>query len=142
MKLLSFRLLGGTFLMGATTVLLITACQSPKDKSSATDWILPIIPHPQEIFPKSESEGFFVNNKTRIYVNEKLSDDAVSEAELLNRTLKRFGLKPLEIISQVDSLSIPNGIVILKKDPHNRQIARYLSSKYILMDETYPGPEG
>ncbi len=105
------------------------------------EWVLPIIPHPQEVQLKEGREAFKLRSKAQIIVcaDGNTADNAVSA---LNSWLVNHDQAPLAVKTRAEEPLLQGSIILATKSCAEYEFDSLLNAANVPMTDKYPGPEG
>jgi hypothetical protein len=124
------------------TIIIIVYLLSDKKSLPSNTWMLPIVPHPQEIFLPDKKVYFKPNHQTQILLDSFSNTQDSSDIRALSDLLVIDNLRNIKIESEQQSLDSSNIIFILKTLTDNPVLKQFPLIKEFNFREEYPGPEG
>ena len=116
--------------------------QSNENPINSDNWILPIIPHPQEIRLKNDTQPFVINSQTRIAFSHQVDPE---DSILIDQLKIALNLQVLELqtVSYPYQLSDDTNVIfLLTNNTDYDLIDQLLSPAGPQLTDNYPGPEG
>jgi len=120
----------------------ITCSLERQSVSIEKAWLLPIIPHPQEIFSKKSISPFIIKANTALIISSRGRGEFDAEVGALNQALNRFDMTALEVRKDTTPLNHENAIVITQFNQSSSELDSLTASLGIRLSDAYPGPEG
>jgi hypothetical protein len=124
------------------TIILFGLIISNKNLPPSDTWMLPIVPHPQEIFLPDQNLYFTANRETKIIIDKFYDTQDSCDLSTLSDFFQFDDLKNLKIVSERQSLDSSNTIFVFKTLFDNPELNNFPIVKEFNFTNEYPGPEG